>query len=55
MHGSYFALEGGSIGEILVDLTGGVASKVVLGPNEGSQGESGAICSVLDLLESKAK
>ena len=35
MHGSYYALEGGSVGDILVDLTGGVVTKLRLDTEEG--------------------
>lgn len=36
VHGSYHALEGGSIGDVLVDLTGGVATKVKLDSTDPS-------------------
>lgn len=35
IHGSFFALEGGSVGDILVDLTGGVVTKLCLDTDEG--------------------
>lgn len=37
MHGSYYALEGGSVGDILVDLTGGVVTKLRLDTEEGKE------------------
>ncbi|GAX81250.1 hypothetical protein CEUSTIGMA_g8682.t1 [Chlamydomonas eustigma] len=37
VHGSYYALEGGSIGDILVDLTGGVVTKYRLDTFEGKK------------------
>jgi len=35
LHGSYFALEGGSILDVLTDLTGGVAHKIKLDTEQG--------------------
>ncbi len=35
LHGSFYALEGGSVADCLTDLTGGVATKVKL-DNPGS-------------------
>jgi calpain, invertebrate len=35
LHGNYFSLDGGSVGDALVDLTGGVLSKVKLDTEEG--------------------
>lgn len=35
LHGCFFALDGGSIGDALVDLTGGVLSKLKLDSDEG--------------------
>jgi hypothetical protein len=50
LHGNYFALDGGSIGDALVDLTGGVLSKVKLDSEEGgNMVESGALWSRLML------
>lgn len=40
VHGSYHALQGGSVCDALVDLTGGVAFKVKFGPDE----EGGPYC-----------
>jgi hypothetical protein len=50
LHGNYFALDGGSVGDALVDLTGGVLSKVKLDTDQGqSIVESGALWSRLKL------
>lgn len=35
LHGSFFSLDGGSLGDALVDLTGGVLSKLKLDSEEG--------------------
>ena len=37
MHGSYFALDCGSVADALVDLTGGVVTKVKLDSDEGKE------------------
>jgi calpain-15 len=37
IHGSYFALDGGSLADALVDLTGGVVTKVKLDEDEGKE------------------
>lgn len=38
VHGSYYSLEGGSIAEFLVDLTGGVVDQVVVDTSSASDG-----------------
>ena len=43
LHGSFYALEGGPIEDILVDLTGGIVTKRRLSLGNDSS-ESGAVC-----------
>jgi Calpain family cysteine protease len=44
LHGSYYALDGGSLADALTDLTGGVVSKLKLDEFEGGQlVENGAL------------
>lgn len=40
VHGSYYALEGGSVGDVLVDLTGGVVTKLRIDPSPPSPEEA---------------
>jgi hypothetical protein len=37
VHGSFLSIEGGSVADCLVDLTGGVAHKLRLAPASGKQ------------------
>lgn len=54
VHGSYYALEGGSVGEALVDLTGGVVSKVYLDTDNWKKESDGLWSQLTGLLESGA-
>ena len=50
LHGSFFSLDGGSLGDALVDLTGGVLSKLKLDTDEGEMlAEGGALWTRLAL------
>lgn len=50
LHGSFFALDGGSLGDALVDLTGGVLSKLKLDSDEGEMlVDSGVLWTRLEL------
>ena len=40
VHGSYYALEGGSVHEALVDLTGGVATKINLEHDQAARADA---------------
>lgn len=51
LHGSYYALEGGSIGDILVDFTGGVVTKRRIDADEGRK-PSGSGLLALSALDS---